>query len=149
MTTTIGTENTIEDLVRNLILLEHDAIAAYETTIERLDSAEAKSQIGSFLEDHRRHLADLGKIASALGLEAPREGSAKQYLTTGKVALAGMMGDGAILKAMKTNEDDTVTAYERASKHDDAVPESRAVFERAHQDELRHRAWMEGAAKRA
>lgn len=147
MATTIGTENTFEDLVRNLILLEHDAIAAYETTIERLDGAEAKNQIGTFLEDHRRHLADLGKIAAAAGVEAPREGDAKQYLTTGKVALASLMGDSAILKAMKTNEDDTVTAYERASKHEQAVPESRAVFARAHQDELRHRTWMETAAE--
>ena len=148
MATTIGTENTIEDLVRNLILLEHDAIAAYETTIERLDSAEAKSQIASFLEDHRRHLTNLNKMAGELGIDAPREGDAKQYLTTGKVALADMMGDSAILKAMKTNEDDTVTAYERAAKHEHAVPESRAVFEQAHQDELRHRAWMESAAQR-
>ena len=149
MATTIGTEQTIEDLVRNLILLEHDAIAAYETTIERLESAEAKSEIASFLQDHRRHLAELDKMSAALGMEAPREGDAKQYLTTGKVAMAELMGDGAVLKAMKTNEDDTVTAYERASKHQDAVPESRAVFERAHQDELRHRAWMESAAERA
>ena len=148
MATTIGTEKTIEDLVRNLVLLEHDAIAAYETTIERLDDATAKQQIGEFLQDHKRHLAELDKMSAALGMEPPREGDAKQYLTTGKVALADLMGDGAILKAMKTNEDDTVTAYERASKHDDAIPESRAVFERAHQDELRHRAWMESAGQR-
>ena len=148
MATTIGTEKTIDDLVRNLILLEHDAIAAYETTIERLDDAAAKQQISEFLQDHRRHLADLDKMAVALGMEPPREGDAKQFLTTGKVALADMMGDGAILKAMKSNEEDTVTAYERASKHDDAVPESRTVFERAHQDELRHRAWLESAAER-
>ena len=149
MATTIGTESTIDDLVRNLILLEHDAIAAYETTIDRLESAEAKSQVGSFLEDHRRHLTELNTIATSLGVEPPREGDAKQFLTTGKVALADLMGDSAVLKAMKTNEDDTVTAYERASRHDDAKPESRAVFEKAHQDELRHRAWMESAAERA
>ena len=50
-----------------------------------------------------------------LRIEAPSEGDSKQMLTTGKVALASLMGDGAILAAMKTNEDDTVTAYERAS----------------------------------
>ena len=148
MATTVGTEKTIEDLVRNLILLERDAIAAYETTIERLSDAEAKRQIGEFLQDHHRHLSELDTIAGTLAIESPREGDAKQYLTTGKVALAGTMGDGAILKAMKTNEDDTVSAYERASRHEDAIPESRAVFERAHQDELRHRAWMESAGER-
>jgi hypothetical protein len=34
--------------------------------------------------------------------------------------VAGLMRDKAILQAMKTNEDDTNTAYERAVKHDDA-----------------------------
>jgi rubrerythrin len=148
MATTVGTESNIEDLVTNLVLLERDAIAAYETTIERLDDAGAKQQISEFLRDHQRHLSELDTIAGALGIQTPREGDAKQYLTTGKIALADMMGDGAILKAMKTNEDDTVSAYERASRHGDAIPESRAVFERAHQDELRHRAWMESAAQR-
>ena len=148
MTTTVGTEKSIEDLVKNLILLERDAIAAYETTIERLDDPEAKRQVAAFLQDHQRHLSELDKMAVAVGIEPPREGDAKQYLTTGKVALADMMGDSAILKAMKSNEEDTVTAYERAARHDDAVPETRTVFERAHQDELRHREWMQSAAQR-
>ena len=71
----------------------------------------------------------------------------KQMLTTGKIVLADIMGDGAILKAMKTNEDDTVTAYERASRHPDAMPESKAFFMKAHADEERHRAWMETTAQ--
>lgn len=149
MTTTVGTESDFKDLVTNLALLERDAIAAYKATIEKLDDAEAKRQVQEFLQDHQRHVSELGNIAGGLGVKLPDEGSAKQYLTSGKIALANMVGDGAILKAMKTNEDDTVAAYERASRHEDALPESRAVFERAHQDELRHRAWMETAAERA
>ena len=70
----------------------------------------------------------------------------KQVLTTGKIALANLMGDAAILKAMKTNEDDTVTAYERAARHDGAIPKSKAFFEKALADEQRHRAWMEQTA---
>jgi rubrerythrin len=56
------------------------------------------------------------------------------------------MGDGAILSAMRSNEEDTVTAYERASRHAEATPEARAIFERAHADELRHRDWMSNAS---
>jgi hypothetical protein len=47
---------------------------------------------------------------------------------------------------MKTNEDDTVTAYERASQHEDARPETKAFFMKAHQDEVRHRTWFETTA---
>jgi hypothetical protein len=81
-----------------------------------------------------------------LKISIPQEGDLKQLLTTGKIALASLVGDGAILKAMKTNEDDTVTAYERASRHPDALPESQRQFERFAADERRDRAWMERAS---
>lgn len=149
MATTVGTESTYRDLVTNLLYLEHDAIAAYDQTISRLDSPEAKRKISEFRGDHTRHLDELRMMARQLGMDAPMEGDAKQMLTTGKVALASIAGDGMILKAMKTNEDDTVTAYERASTHADANAASRAVFERAASDERRHRAWMETAAQAA
>ena len=36
MVTTVGNESTIQDLVQDLLYLEHDAIAAYDSTIEKL-----------------------------------------------------------------------------------------------------------------
>ena len=146
MATTVGTEDTIQDLVKNLILLERDAIAAYETTIEKLSDSTIAGQIESFRQDHLQHLDVLNEMAAETGAEAPLEGDMKQMLTTGKVTLAGMMGDGAILKAMKTNEDDTVTAYDRAAAHRDAITKAKAFFEKALADERRHREWMERTA---
>ena len=146
MVTTVGMESTLSGLVEDLILLEHDAIAAYEQTIERLQNPQYKQQVAAFKADHDRHVQELAQLASAVGAEVHREGDMKQMLTTGKVALASMMGDSAILTAMRTNEEDTVTAYERASRHSEATPEARTIFERAHADELRHREWMSQAA---
>lgn len=146
MVTMVGNESSIEKLVTDLIYLEHDAIAAYESCIERLDNKEFSAQVATFREDHLQHLQVLNEMARELGVEAPTEGDMKQMLTTGKVALAGIMGDAAILRAMKTNEDDTVSAYERASRHEDAIPASKAFFMKAHQDEERHRAWMSTTA---
>lgn len=105
-----------------------------------------QAKIRRFLGDHHRHLDALNRIATDLGLDAPTEGDIKQYLMTGKVAKAQVVGNGAILKAIKTNEDNTVAAYERAKAQDEASPDAREVFERAHEDELRHRSWMESAA---
>jgi rubrerythrin len=147
MVTMVGNESDIQALVKNLILLEHDAIAAYESCEERLEDERFRAQISSFKSDHLQHLQVLGRIAAEVGVEAPTEGDMKQYLTTGKIALADMMGDKAILKAMKTNEDDTVTAYERAARHEDALPESKAFFMAACEDERRHRAWMESTVE--
>ena len=147
MATTVGTESDIKSLVTNLIYLERDAIAAYETTIERLSDPAFSRQIAEFRDDHLQHLEVLNEMAREAGAEAPAEGDAKQMLTTGKVSMAEMMGDGAILKAMKTNEDDTVTAYERAASHGDAIPKSKAFFEEALADERRHREWMDRTAQ--
>ncbi|WP_370340735.1 hypothetical protein [Shinella oryzae] len=47
MVTMVGNEETIGKLVTNLIYLERDAIAAYESVIERLDD----KQLGSGLID--------------------------------------------------------------------------------------------------
>ena len=146
MVTTVGTEGSIEDLVSNLLYLEHDAIAAYESTIDKLRNPSHKERIAEFRSDHLKHVAELERMAGLLKIDAPQSGDMKQLLTTGKIAMASLVGDGAILTAMKTNEDDTVTAYERAARHRDAKPESRRYFEAFAEDERRHRAWMERAA---
>ncbi len=145
MPTTVGTESTAADLVKNLLTLEHDAIAAYDSTIERLESAEYRQQIETFRRDHEAHVQDLGRIADSMGIEKPMEGDMKQWLTTGKVALAELAGDNAILKAMKTNEDDTVAAYQQALDNEITGAELRPLMEKGLADERRHRAWMESA----
>lgn len=132
MVTMVGKEGSIGKLVKDLLYLEHDAIAAYDSCIERLDDQMLSAKISEFKQDHLQHVEVLNEMARELGIDAPVEGDMKQMLTTGKVALADLMGDKAVLKAMKTNEDDTVTAYERASRHEDAVPKSQAFFTKAH-----------------
>jgi len=147
MVTMVGNETDIKDLIKNLLYLERDAIAAYDSCIERLDDRTLSAKIAEFKQDHLQHVQVLTGMARELGIDAPTEGDMKQMLTTGKIALADMLGDAAILKAMKTNEDDTVTAYERAVRHEDAIPASKAFFIKAYQDEEKHRAWMETTAK--
>ncbi|NWJ27477.1 ferritin-like domain-containing protein [Rhizobium sp. RM] len=147
MVTMVGSESDIIDVVKNLLYMEHDAIAAYDSCIDRLDSRELADQVSSFKQEHLQHVKMLTEMAQELGVDAPTEGDMKQYLTTGKIALADLIGDGAILKAMQTNEKDTVSAYERAARHEGATPASKAFFLTAHQDEEKHRAWMEATAK--
>ena len=150
MVTTVGTEGDVRSLVTDFIQLEHDAIAAYQACIDRLESTHRKERVREFLGDHERHLSELRDIARRVGADVPSEESSKSMLTTGKVKLADMMGgDGAVLRAMSTNETDTVTAYERGMRHDGLDVESRAVFERGHSDETRHKSWMEAEAQSA
>lgn len=149
MVTSVGTETEIAKLIQNLLYLEHDALAAYDSAFDKLDSETFQAQLAEFRSDHLFHVSTLKNMASELGVDAPKEGDMKQMLTTGKVALANLMGDGAILTAMRSNEEDTVTAYERASQHAEALPKSIAFFKKALDDELRHRAWFANTAASA
>lgn len=142
MVTTVGTETTLENLLKDLVQLEHDAADAYEAAVDRLKDAGFRSQLTGFRQDHLRHIAELTALMADLGHEAPKEGDMKSLLAKGKVVLGGLMGDKAILQAMKTNEDDTNTAYDRAVKFEKAPPEIRLTFEKAQADERRHRDWM-------
>ncbi|MBB3660713.1 rubrerythrin [Rhizobium sp. BK650] len=71
MVTTVGEEASIGKLVTNLIYLEHDAIAAYDSCIDRLDNKELSAQIATFKQDHLQHLRVLTEMARELGVEVP------------------------------------------------------------------------------
>ena len=138
MVTMVGTESDAQTLLYNLILLDYDAIAAYEVAIAGLSDDAHRRALSSFRDDHVRHTQNLAPLLRQVGGQPPREGDMKQLLTTGKVALGSLLGDKAILEAMRTNEDDTNTAYGRAIEHAEVTDEMRQVLEKNLADERRH-----------
>ena len=70
------------------------------------------------------------------------KGDAKKLLTKGKVVLADLAGDKAILSAMKSNEEQTNSEYEKAVKkgYEASI---QTILERGLADERRHKAWIE------
>src|SRR5436305_10834246 len=113
MVTTVGTETEVVDLLIDLVRLDYDAIDAYNSAIQKLKDKSFADQMRTFRDDHERHTHNLRQFIQHLGGKVPTGGDMKSLLTTGKVAIGALMGDKAILMAMKTNEDDTNTAYER------------------------------------
>jgi hypothetical protein len=77
-----------------------------------------------------------------MGRTPPTESDLKAVLTKGKVVIAGLAGDDAILEAMRTNEADTNTAYERAVQHPKAASFLRDTLDNGLQDERRHCDWI-------
>jgi rubrerythrin len=59
MVTRVGSEQDFEKLVTDLIYLERDTIAAYETTLDRLSDPSPKDEVRHFRDDHRQHLGVL------------------------------------------------------------------------------------------
>ena len=142
MATTIGTESDVHDLLADLIRLDYDAAGAYQAAIDRLENAAFRSALAAFKEDHLRHVSELSTVLREMGKAPPEEGSMKSLLAKGKVVIGGLMGDKAILEAMRSNEADTNTAYERAVNHRDATPAALSVLQQGLADERRHCEWV-------
>jgi rubrerythrin len=147
MVTTAGTQDNYNDLISSLLNLENDALEAYDAVIDRLEDASLTTQVSEFRQDHYRHVSELSELASQNGIEIP-DGTAKSMLTSGKIVLADLFGDNTVLKAMRTNEEDTVSAYENALEQDCCTGTLREICTRAHADEVRHREWMESISHR-
>jgi uncharacterized protein (TIGR02284 family) len=130
-------------LLNRLIHLDYDAVAAYEAAIERLHLVNDQDQLGRFMADHRRHILDLTAIVIENGGQAVSAADYKEVLTKGRVVIAGLMGERAVLEAMKSNEDATNAAYEKATREPSITSRLRAVLDRNLNDERRHRAWIE------
>jgi uncharacterized protein (TIGR02284 family) len=146
MATLVGKQDDPIRLLHDLVELDLDAVEAYEAAIERLDDPVFTAQLKSFCEDHRRHVADLNPIIQDLGGEPVLAGDFKRILTKGKIVLGGLVGDKAILSAMKSNEDDTNVAHERAVAHVGEVSgHVMSILTRNLGDERRHRAYLEQA----
>jgi uncharacterized protein (TIGR02284 family) len=143
----VGLRGDLKTVLYQLIELDYDAVEAYRAAIERLHDPEERSALSGFMKDHERHISDLGVHLRSIGGEPPKGPDIKRVLTEGKVVIAGLLGDRAVLAAMKTNEDDTNTAYERASNRDDLTPELQLLLRRNLNDERRHRSWIEERMK--
>lgn len=72
-------------------------------------------KLQEFRDDHKRHIKELSEVLRAHKEDAPETPS----LTKGKVILADLIDKEAILSAMKSNECDTNTAYERMMERTD------------------------------
>lgn len=149
MVTTVGTESNIADLLNDLIQLDYDAADAYQAAIDQLENPSYRAALGAFREDHLRHVSELSAILSAMGGTPPTEGDIKSILTQGKVMLGGLIGDRAILEAMRTNEADTNTAYGRAVGYDGLDGRTLEALQRGLADERKHCEWVLSALGRA
>jgi len=130
----------------DVVELDYDAAAAYREAIERLDDTASKAKMQEFLRDHERHISDLSEVIRKEGGTPPDSGDFKKVLTKGKVQLADLAGDDAILKAMKTNEDQTTSKYE-SMVEEDFPNHIHTLLKQGLEDERRHKAWIEMTLK--
>lgn len=143
MATMVGKETDVTKLLNDLIALDFDAIEAYEAAISRLSMAADKDQLTRFMADHQRHVRDLSDLVRGFGQKPTEKADIKKILTKGKVVIAGLIDDDSVLKAMRSNEDDTNKAYERATQHVGLAERVLTVLQTNLSDERRHWDWLE------
>lgn len=126
----------------DLMQLDYDTIAAYQSAIERLDNPALKNKLTEFMGDHEQHVQELGQAIRNEGGTPPTAGDARQILTQGKAVIASLMGDKAILMAMRANEVITNARYAETveSRHANDI---QTLLQRGLADERRHKAWMD------
>ncbi|WP_131784099.1 ferritin-like domain-containing protein [Legionella gresilensis] len=143
MVTMVGTQEKFEDALYELCELDYDAVEAYEAAINRLDKKDYVSKMEEFKNDHQRHIEEISNLLRKHQAKVPDGPSPKNILTQGKVVLANLMGDEAILKAMLSNEQDTNTAYERLNEHKEKWGDANTILSRGLEDERRHKQWIQ------
>ncbi len=142
MTTKVGIQRKFANAAKDLLELEYDALEAYETAIKRLTNNDYKQKLTEFSADHKRHLMELSVVLAAHDVEFESRPSAKQWLTKGKVILAEILGDKQILAAMRSNEEDTNSAYERMLSRKDIWEDALDILIRGLADERKHKDWL-------
>lgn len=145
----MATDNdTVCEKLNDLIQLDFDAIDAYAAAIERLESAEYRQQLAAFMADHERHTENLAAKVRELGGTPKHKGDAMRILTKGKVVIGGLMGDKAILMAMKANEEVTNKTYEHMLEKVSGRPDVESLVDGNLGDERRHKAWIDATLER-
>jgi uncharacterized protein (TIGR02284 family) len=133
--------------LNNLLMLDHDAVDAYEQAIKRMKSPVVSGRLRAFQDDHRRHIADLTACITKYGGQPQNRRDVKGFFIKGMTALQSVMGDEMALKAMHTNERLTNRYYQDALDEVTYPADARAIVERNRADEARHLAWIEEALK--
>lgn len=143
MTTLVGMQAKFADALKELVELDHDAVEAYKAAIDRLENQEYKDKLEKFKSDHENHINVLNRILQAHNEEIVDSPDAKSWLTKGKVILANLVGDKTILRAMRSNEEDTNTAYERVNEHKEKWEDVSDALKKGLEDERSHKKWLD------
>lgn len=140
MVTLVGTQNRFHDALKELVELNYDIIDAYQVAIDKLTSVQLRMQFIAFKKDYENQIAEIGDILSRHNQVPPRGTSlAKKWITRGKVILANLFNNKAILIAMKSNEEDSNAAYENILKHLEKWSDTEAILLKGLADVRRHR----------
>ncbi|KYF62499.1 ferritin-like domain-containing protein [Sorangium cellulosum] len=141
MASVIGGEAAFIGSLAELIELNWSAVDALAAALARMSRPGDKSRLASFLKDHERHLEELAAMAHELG-EPPLDTAVRPKLKS-RALNHGIVGDRAILEAMRHYEEDSCAVYERMLASREGLSDrARDVLRQSLAVERRHREWF-------
>jgi len=143
MITTVGLQKDFFSALNALLKLDYDAIDAYEAAINLLENEDYKDTFEEFKSDHQQHVDEISDFLRKNNKIPPTGPDVKSLLTQGKIVIAKLLGDEAILRAMRDNEFDTNTAYERIINFEPLPQNIKETLQKGLLDEIRHLACIE------
>ena len=137
------------DGLNDLLQLDHDAIAAYDVAIAKLEDRDHADQIAGYRRDHERHVRELNELVARLGGAPANHPHVTGPFKTALQSLGGLAGDKGLLMAFRTNELAVRTKYDSyASRAMLWPPDVKRVIDGAALDEERHYAWVADVLQR-
>jgi uncharacterized protein (TIGR02284 family) len=111
-----------EEVIKELQHLVHsdiDTVNAYKTVLDEIDEPEIYNSITLFQEDHIRHIKNLSTVIAQLGGKVPEfKVDLLGLLMQGLTSMRSITGVKGALAAMKSNEEHTMHAYQKALSMD-------------------------------
>lgn len=137
------------DGLNDLLQLDHDAIAAYDVAISKLEDRDHAGMIAGYRRDHERHVRELNELVARLGGTPANHPHVTGPFKTALQSLGGLAGDKGVLLAFRTNELQVRTKYDLyASRAMLWPPDVKRVIDGAALDEERHYAWVADVLQR-
>lgn len=131
--------------LNKLLMLDHDAVDAYEQAITRINANSVKTKLREFQADHRRHIDKLNEVIKQYGGTPQNRRDVKGFFIKGMTAIQSMVGDEMALKAMQTNEKLTNSTYQDALDELSMPEDIGDIVRRNREDERRHLDWINKA----
>ena len=134
----------IVNQLNSLLAIDCDAIETYGAAIDRLHAVPDQDQIRTFMAHHRRHVLEIAPLVREFHGQPVTDADFRRFVTKGKIVLGGVIGDRAVLQAVRHNEETAASAYHKASVEPGIPSRVRAVLERTLRDERDHLGWLQG-----
>ena len=137
------------DGLNDLLQLDHDAIAAYDVAIAKLEDRDHADQIAGYRRDHERHVRELNELVARLGGTPANHPHATGPFKTALQSLGGLAGDRGLLMAFRTNELAVRAKYDHYASRAMLWPaDVKRAIDGAALDEERHYAWVADVLQR-